>query len=34
VLKGHQIQVSAAGKQKEEALKALTELVQTKFGEE
>lgn len=34
VLKGHQIQVTATGKQKDEALKALTELVESKFGEE
>lgn len=33
VLKGHQIQLTATGKQKEEALKALTELVESKFGE-
>lgn len=34
VLKGHQIQVTATGKQKDEALKALTELVESKFGED
>ena len=34
VLKGHQIQITAAGKQKDEALKALTELVESKFGED
>jgi phosphocarrier protein FPr len=34
VLKGHRIQITATGKQKEEALKALTELVESKFGEE
>lgn len=33
VLKGHQIQITAAGKQKDEALKALTDLIETKFGE-
>jgi len=33
VLKGHQIQLTATGKQKEEALEALTELVKSKFGE-
>jgi phosphocarrier protein FPr len=34
VLKGHQIQVTATGKQKDEALKALAELVESKFGED
>lgn len=33
VLKGHQIEVSATGKQKAEALEALTKLVKDKFGE-
>ena len=33
VLKGHQIQVSASGSQKDEALAALKELVESNFGE-
>ena len=33
VLKGHQIQVSASGNQKDEALAALKELVESNFGE-
>ena len=34
VLKGHQIKLTATGKQKDEALKALTDLVESKFGED
>jgi len=33
VLKGHQIQVTAMGQQREEALKALSDLVENNFGE-
>lgn len=33
VLKGHQIQVTAVGQQREEALKALSDLVENNFGE-
>ena len=33
VLKGHQIQVTAVGQQREEALKALSDLVEDNFGE-
>lgn len=33
VLKGHQIQVTATGQQKEEVLKALSDLVENNFGE-
>jgi phosphocarrier protein FPr len=34
VLKGHQIEITAEGRQKDEAIKALTNLIENKFGEE
>ena len=33
VMKGHQIQVTATGRQQEEVLKALSDLVENNFGE-